>query len=142
MNTRPQVTFLHMDTSPAVEQRIRDEAARLDRYFERIVSCRVTIEAPHKNRLHDGGYHIRIEIGVPGNDLVVTHDAARHCSTAPEEDGRWTKELEPQPRSHDVNTAIRDAFAAARRKLEDYSRRLRGDVKHHATRGEEQGIPV
>ena len=132
MNERLQITFLHTATSPAVEFRIRREAAKLDRYFGRILSCRVVIEAPHKMRLHDDGYHLRIEIGVPGKDLIVKHDAARHCVATPAENGEWTNRMVPQPGCEDIYAAIRDAFATARRKLEDYARRLRGEVKCHA----------
>ena len=131
-----------MEPSPAVEFRIRREAAKLDRYFDHILSCRVVIEAPHKVRLHDGGYHLRIGIGLPGNDIIIKHDAAHYSATAPAENGRWTKRTEPQPGFQDVHVTIRDAFAAARRKLEDYARRLRGDVKHHVPENEVLELPA
>src|SRR6476620_11336740 len=45
-----QISFPNMDPSPAIEAVVREKAAKLDRFFERIVSCDVTIEAPHRHR--------------------------------------------------------------------------------------------
>jgi ribosomal subunit interface protein len=110
-----QISFRNMDPSPAVEAIVREKAAKLDRFFERIVSCDVTIEAPHR-RHHKGKlYKVRIDIGVPGKDVHVNQEG-------------------PKNQAHeDVNVAIRDAFDAAVRQLEDHARRLRGDVKSHAS---------
>ncbi len=37
-----------------------------------------------------------------------------------------------QPDHNDIHVCIRDAFQAARRRLEDYARLMRGDTKHRA----------
>ncbi len=100
-----QVTFRDMDPSAALENEIRERAGRLERFFDRITSCRVMVEPSHK-RHHKGNlYHIRIELGVPGKELVVSRD--------PQDD-----------HSHeDAYVAVKDAFETAKRRLEDYAGR-------------------
>jgi len=120
-----------MDPSPAAEARIREEAEKLDRYFDRITSCRVVVEAPHHHHQRGREFRISIDIGVPGSEIVVKHEPSLHATLAQSEAGEWEKHLETRPDHKDIYVSIRDAFAAARRQLEDYARRLRGDVKHH-----------
>jgi ribosome-associated translation inhibitor RaiA len=110
-----------MDTSAAVAARVQEEAAKLDRYFDRITSCRVIVEAPHRHHRRGEPFHIRIELGVPGKELVVTHvPTLEH-----EEQGEWHKHLEVGSPHKDVYVAIRDAFKAMRRQLQDYVSCLR-----------------
>jgi ribosomal subunit interface protein len=112
------ISFRNMDPSPAVEARIREKAEKLERFHDRIIACTVVVEAPHRHHNKGKLYSVRIDISVPGTDLVV--DRAK-----------------PLDHSHeDVYVAVRDAFNAAARQLEDYTRRMRGDVKTHTdTRG-------
>jgi|UniRef100_UPI003783C097 ribosome-associated translation inhibitor RaiA len=131
MDHPAQITFRHMDVSPAVEARIREEAAALEHYFNRITSCRVVVEAPHQHHQRGRGFHINIDLRVPGSEIVVNHEPSLHSTAANSESGEWEKHLETQPDHKDVYVSIRDAFAAARRRLEDYARVLRGDTKHH-----------
>ena len=108
-----QISFRNMDPSAAVEAIIREKAAKLDRYFGRIVSCDVSVEAPHRHHHKGKLYKVRIDIGLPGKDVHVNQEG-------------------PQDHAHeDVNVAVRDAFDAAVRQLEDHARRMRGDVKSH-----------
>jgi cold shock CspA family protein/ribosome-associated translation inhibitor RaiA len=113
METEPIVSFHNVDHSDAVETRIRDEIGKLERFYPRITSCRVAVEAPHR-RGHKGTlYKVRIDLGVPGNAIIVDRAG-------------------PQNHAHeDVYVAIRDSFAAAQRQLEDHARMQRGDIKHH-----------
>lgn len=109
------ISFRNMDPSPAVEARVREKAAKLVRFYDRIISCTVVVEAPHRHHHKGKLYSVHIDISVPGKDLVV--DRAK-----------------PLDHSHeDVYVAVRDAFNAAGRRLEDYARRMRGDVKTHAS---------
>jgi len=103
-----QITIHNMDQSEAVEARIRAKAEKLDEFFQHIMSCRVTVELQDKHRHQGKQFTVRIDIKVPGNEIVVDRD-----------------------HSEDVYVALRDAFDAAKRQLEDYSRKLRGDVKAH-----------
>jgi cold shock CspA family protein/ribosome-associated translation inhibitor RaiA len=108
-----QITFRGVSHSDAVEAAIREKAAKLDEFFPRLVSCRVMVEASH-HRHHQGNlYHIRIELGVPNKQLVVSRE--QHDNHARE----------------DAYVVIRDAFDAAKRQLEEYARSIRGELKTH-----------
>jgi len=108
-----QITYRHMDPSPAIEAAVREKAAKLDTLFDRITGCHVVIEAPHR-RHHQGKiYHVRIDLTVPGEELVVRRDPPEHHE------------------HEDPYVAIRDAFDAMKRQLQDYVRRTRGAVKVH-----------
>ena len=106
-----QITFHSVDKSEALEAKIREAAEKLDQFHEEVMSCRVVLEAPHK-RHHQGNlYHMRIDVSVPGKELVV--------------------DREPGDRNahEDPYVMVRDAFDAMERKLKDYDRRRHGEVK-------------
>lgn len=109
-----EITFRGIDPSPAVEARIRDKAAKLCQYDERVIRGEVVVETPHRHHLKGRLFHVRITLTVPGG-VVVTR-------------------REPHQRHghEDVYIAIRDAFDDAARQLEDRVRRQRGDIKFHA----------
>jgi ribosomal subunit interface protein len=109
-----QITFRDMEPSAAVEAKIREKAAKLDRYYPRIMGCRVLIEAPHRHHHQGKLYHVRIDLTVPGGEILVTHESS---ANHPHED---------------VYVAIRDAFDAGRRRLMDHARHQRSDVKMRA----------
>jgi ribosome-associated translation inhibitor RaiA len=121
-----------MEPSPAVETRIRDEISKLERYFDRITSCRVVVEAPHHHQQRGRGFHIGIVIGVPGSKIAVTHEPSLRAAVANSAAGKEENHDEPQPDHKHIYVCIRDAFHAARHRLEDYARLLRGDVKRSA----------
>lgn len=113
MDVPLELSFRNMDSSDAVAARVRQRVEKLERYFGRINSCRVVVEAPHRRRRKGKIYYVRIDIGVPGGNIVVD----RHP------DQRQAHE--------DVYVAVRDAFDAAQRRLEDYARKISGRVKAH-----------
>jgi ribosome-associated translation inhibitor RaiA len=104
-----------MEPSAAVETNIRERASKLERFCDKITSCRVTVEAPHKHHHKGNIYHVAVDIIVPDAEIVV--------SRTPEDNHAH----------EDVYVAVRDAFNSARRKLEDYEARRRGKVKNHPT---------
>ncbi len=108
-----QITFRHMPQSEAMEARIRELAARLDRFYDHIMSCRVVVEPAGRHHHKGKLYHVRIDVTVPGKELVVNH--------LPEDHHEY----------EDAYVSIRDAFDAMRRQLEDYARIRRREVKHH-----------
>lgn len=112
MESPVQITWDDVPKTPAVEGLIRRKAAELERYFDRIVGCRIAVRAPHRHRRNNGEYyHVTLEISVPGGDVVVGKDPG-------------------QLDSHDdLGTAIRDAFRTAKRLLQDHKRKLRREVK-------------
>ncbi len=108
-----QITFRGIPKSEAVEARIREKVSKLERFHSNIMSCRVAVEAEHQHHHQGNQYHIRIDITTPRKELVVSRE--HHDKQAYE----------------DIYVAIRDAFNAAARQLENYARVRRGDVKHH-----------
>ena len=114
MQTPLQITFHQLPPSPALEADVRQRVDALATFFGRIVSCRVLIEAPHHHHQQGRHYRVRIEIGVPGEQIVVGRSPDEHAAHA------------------DPYVAVRDAFRAARRQLEDHVSRLRPDAKSHA----------
>jgi ribosome-associated translation inhibitor RaiA len=129
-----------MEPSDAVTARIEAETAKLDTFFDRITSCRVVVEAPHRHHKWGELFHVRIELGVPGAELVVSHEPAPHGALSHDEEVVLKKHCELHPEHKDVYVAIRDAFGSLRRQLQDYVKRMRGDVKSHV-RAEDRGAP-
>jgi ribosomal subunit interface protein len=113
MDVPLELSFRNMDASEAVEARVRERVDKLETFFSRINSCRVVVEAPHRHQRKGKVYHVRIEIGVPGHTIVVDRDPGQHHA------------------HEDVYVAVRDAFDAARRQLEDHSRKSAGRIKSH-----------
>ena len=103
-----QITLRDIDHSEALETHIREKAQKLESFFEHIVSCRVVVEMPHKHKHQGKAFNVRVDIGVPGSEIMVNRDS-----------------------HEDVYVALRDAFDAAKRQLEDYVRRLHGEAKVH-----------
>lgn len=120
-----------MDPSEAVTTRVEAEAAKLDTFFDRITSCRVVVEAPHRHHKRGELFHVRIELGVPGTELVVSHEPSPPADLTRDEATHLSKHSEAHPEHKDVYVAVRDAFGIARRQLQDYAKRLRGEVKMH-----------
>jgi len=113
MQTPLQIAFQNMDPSPAVEARVREKVEKLETYFSRIVGCRVVIEAPHKHHRKGKLYNVRVDVTVPGKEIVATRNGSKNHA------------------HEDVYVALRDAFDAIGRQLEDHARVIRGDVKSH-----------
>ena len=109
-----QIAFEQIDHSAPIEARIREEAEKLEEFYERITSARVVIGRP-QHRHHKGDtYRVRIHLTVPGApDIVINRD--------PDITGAH----------EDAYVTIRDAFKAARRQLQDLVREQQGQVKAH-----------
>jgi cold shock CspA family protein/ribosome-associated translation inhibitor RaiA len=108
-----QISFRGMEPSAAVEAKIRERTVKLERFYDRIMGCRVVVESPHRHHHQGKLFHVRVYLTVPGGELTVSRDAAEHHA------------------HEDVFVAVRDACDAAQRQLEDYARRQRGDLKTH-----------
>lgn len=125
-----------------VEAHIREAASKLDIFCDEIMSCRVLIEAPHRHHRKGRQYHVRVDLTVPGAELVIKRaprlvsDKPTRFHKAPDEvEMEESRELSKYAAHDDVQLSIRDTFDAARRKLQDYARRRRGAVKLH------EGLP-
>lgn len=109
-----RVTFRNADPSPALTARARELAGRLDRFSSQIMHCHVTIEAPHRHSRQGTLYQVRIDVTVPRRQIAV-------------------RRAHPIDRSHeDPYVALRDAFRALRRRLQDHERRRQWKVKAHS----------
>ncbi len=114
MQIAPRIQFRGMEPSPAVETRIRERIDGLAQFHDRITSCNVVVDAPHRHGHKGQIYRISIDITVPGAELFVGKEAADNHA------------------HEDVYVAVRDAFDAATRQLEDRVRRTSGHgVKPH-----------
>ncbi|HEU5261777.1 MAG TPA: HPF/RaiA family ribosome-associated protein [Gemmatimonadales bacterium] len=103
-----QIAMRNATLTPEMEADIRERAERLALYYDRIMGCRVAVQLPHRRRHEGMRYYVRIDLTVPGGELVIRR------------------------RPHEeLRTAVQIAFNAARRRLQDYARRRRGTVKTH-----------
>lgn len=132
-----KITFRNMPPSVALENTIRDKAAKLESFYDRIMSCRITVEAPHRHHHKGKAYQVRIDMTVPGGELVIDRAPKRLMAKAirgaQEPDTDFTERHDPSKHAahEDAYVAIRDAFSAAARKLQEYTRRQSGAVKAH-----------
>ncbi|HEY8505295.1 MAG TPA: HPF/RaiA family ribosome-associated protein [Gemmataceae bacterium] len=108
MRAQPQITFLNMPHSEAAEALIRENVEKLNTFYDGILNCQVVVDVPHRRHQEGNQYEVRIVLSVPGNDIII--------SRTPDE----------QTANQDLRQAIRDAFDAAGRRLQDYVRRRRG----------------
>lgn len=107
-----QVTFRDMDPSDAVTAHVERRSAKLDTFFDRLVRCHVVLEEPHRHHKHGKKFHVRIDMAVPGKELVVSKNM---------EDNK-----------EDLYAAIDDAFNDAERVLEEHARQLK-DTRQRET---------
>jgi ribosomal subunit interface protein len=85
-----------LDLTDDLETTIREKATRLEKFNGRVIGCHVTVQGPSKHHRNGGPYAVRIDLTVPGHEYVIN-----------------------QQQAPDLNLAIRDAFDAARRKLDE-----------------------
>ncbi len=109
-----KIIFRDIAHSPEAETKIRERAAKLQKTYPQITGCRVSLSVPHRHKVRGNAYHIGIDISVPDHEIIVDRQTMQTDTDA------------------DLSAAISDAFDAARRQLEDYSREQRGNVKSHA----------
>lgn len=109
-----ELTFANVQHSPAIEKAVHEKVAKLERFYDRIVSCRVVVEARQQNHRKGNLFQVKIFLVVPGGEIVVDRTGSKNH--AHEE---W-------------QVALRDAFDAAVRQLEEHATRIRGEVKTHA----------
>ncbi len=97
-----QITFRDFPPSKAIAARVRQQAEKLNRFSNRIGKCQVVLEVPHQHHRHGNIYRVRINLTLPGEELVIDRSS--------------------QNQSHEnLYIAIRDAFNAAQRKLKNYA---------------------
>lgn len=105
------VTFKGMGSSPAIESDVAHQVEKLERRFGRIMSCRVVIEAPHRHHRRGRLYNVSVDLKIPGHEIAAN-------STGPKNHAH-----------EDMHVAVRDAFAAVMRRLQDHVRKEQGAIK-------------
>ncbi|MFA7666481.1 MAG: HPF/RaiA family ribosome-associated protein [Burkholderiaceae bacterium] len=101
-----QISFRDMPVSLALEALIREKAAKLEQFHPNMTGCRVVVDKPHNHSQQGEAFAVTVDVSVPGANLVANH--TRH---------------------EDPNVAVRDAFLAARRQVEDHVKRQRTEVR-------------
>jgi len=103
MKVQLQITAHNIELNDFIREDISEKAEKLDTYYDQIMRCRVVVDVPHRHK-HEGIlYDVHIYMTIPGGEIVIKRE-----------------------QNEDLAIAIRDAFDAARRKLEDYARRQNG----------------
>jgi ribosome-associated translation inhibitor RaiA len=113
-----QITYRGFSSSDALSHVIKEEADKLEEFHDRVTGCRVVVEQPHRHHRKGKHFHVRIDLTVPGQELVVGRDPAE------------------ADRHEDPFVAVTEAFDAMRRMLQDYAAKRR-DVKMHGAEPEE-----
>jgi len=126
-----QVTFRNVPSAPEIEEDIRARAQKLEKFYAPLTSCRVLVEAPARHRQKGYPFHIRIDLTVPEGEIVVKREPTLNPREKDIAEERRRKHMETRSERKHLKVAIREAFHAARRRLEDHSRRRRADVKTH-----------
>lgn len=108
-----QVSFRQLEPSAEIEAIVAEKAAVLDRFADRIMSCRVTIEPAGKHRRQGNQYAVHIDLKLPGHEIAISREPSQHVE------------------HREIGVTLRDAFDAARRQIEDFVRVRRSAVKAH-----------
>ena len=111
MAVQLQITVREMPHSEALEAEIRRKVAGLQRVHSRITAIRATVEAPHHHHHQGNQFTVRLDITVPGGEILVNREHAE-----------------------DVYVVLRDAFQAARRQLIEHAKRGQGTDKIRRSR--------
>jgi len=113
MTSPLQIEFHNARPTEVVESRIRQELAEFEKFYDRLVSCRIDVEAPEHER-RGSVSKVRIDFGLPPEDAaawtalrgVVFRQGAEH--------------MEVKAQRKDAAMAVHAAFNVARRRLKDF----------------------
>lgn len=109
-----ELTLKDIQNRDAVASLVREKTQWLHRVCDYLTSCRVAIERPQTHQSTGSPYRVRIDIRVPpGHDVVVCREPG---------EGNMHDSLE---------TVVRDAFQAARRRLRRLKEKQMGESKAH-----------
>jgi ribosome-associated translation inhibitor RaiA len=106
MTVPVDITFRGMDRSLALEASIHRWVDRLEHVHGGVHRCAVVVEQPHHHHQTGNCFQVRVDVSVPGREVVVSHDPAR------------------DPAHENAYAAVADAFRAARRQLATAAERL------------------
>lgn len=121
-----QITYRGLDPSEALRDLIHKEAGKLDKFFDRIVACRVLIEREQRHLRSGAPFRVRIDLTVPGGELTIDTAKSARISAVDEEAPARRKSADVDAAHKDAALAVRDAFRRARRRMQDFARRGMG----------------
>jgi ribosome-associated translation inhibitor RaiA len=124
-----QITLRNISHSAELDALVDERAAELETFFDRITACRVMVELPHHHHARGNRVHVRIELTIPGEVIVVTRDPSLHGALQDARETRHAKETGTNSVHRYARVAIHEAFDAARRQLQDAVRRRRDATK-------------
>lgn len=132
MQVAPIITFRGARRTAAMVADITERAIALDRYHPRIMACRVLVEFSESRHEAGNRYHVRIDLTVPGGEIVVAEQPNKRRDLRSLEKAKTTKGDEAAADEKYLRTALQHAFAVARRRLQSFTTRQRGEVKAKA----------
>jgi cold shock CspA family protein/ribosome-associated translation inhibitor RaiA len=106
------IAFHGVDASPSIEADIRHHVEKLERRFPRLIGCRVSVEALHRQHQVGNVAEVHIVLSIPGKDIAVSREPG----------GR------NRPTVTDLPGSVRDAFRAAERQLDSHKWERREDT--------------
>ena len=124
-----QISYRDVSPSEALEELVREEATKLEHFYNRIVGCHVIIE--HAHRRGGAPFQVRIVLSVPGEDILVNKLPDIKSTLVGNEQERIHKSADVDAVYKDAALAVRSAFKKATRQLLDYVRRRGSDAKRH-----------
>jgi cold shock CspA family protein len=131
MELPTQITFRNMESSESVKEWIRSEAEKLETFYTPIIGCRVAVEVPHRHRRKGAAYGVRIDLTLPGGEIVVKRAPTMARRLRQTRETAVSKQGELDSPRKNLRLAISQAFQAACRQLQEYARKQRREVKTH-----------
>ncbi len=126
-----QITFRNMESSESAKEWIRSEAGKLETFYKPIMGCRVAVEVPHRHRRRGAAYGVRIDLTLPGCEIVVKRAPTLAHRLRQVRETAISKRGDLDAPRKNLRLAISQAFEAACRRLQDYARKQRREVKTH-----------
>lgn len=126
-----QITFRNMESSENVKDWIRSEAGKLETFYKPIMGCRIAVEVPHRHKRKGAAYGVRIDLTLPGKEIVIKRAPTLASRLRQVRETAISKEEELDGPRKNLRLAINQAFEAASRRLQDYARKQRREVKTH-----------
>jgi protein required for attachment to host cells/ribosome-associated translation inhibitor RaiA len=104
------IVFRSMDPSVSIKAMVHKHLEKLGRKFDRIVNCRVIVEAPLSSQRKGKLFRVAVELELPGRDIAAKSKNA------------------VEQAHEDVDAALRNAFNIAGRQLHDYMERMKSST--------------
>lgn len=125
-------TFRRVRNTALLEAQIRERVDKLETYTAAILGARVLVELAERHHRDGNHIHVRVNLALSGDTIVVDQRVSTRPNARAHGDERARKQNEIDRDHRRAKVAVREAFEAARRRLQDHARRRRGDVKTHA----------